>query len=151
MAQYPNPQKVAYEFSKCEIDLDGEIFSEGISNVSHSQPIEEGVAHGAGSLEPQSRTDGQLGIGSGNLEWSDLGRAQQFLDKLEGFQVQTWNATLTYTARGRPDIKRELFDCRLLDVEEDHAAGTDPLGSAMPFSFMSRKLNGRSPVPTNPA
>jgi hypothetical protein len=152
MAQYPNPQKVAYEFSKCEIDLDGEIFSEGISNVSHDQPIEEGVAHGAGSPEPQSRTEGQLSIGNGNLEWSDLGRAQQFIDKLgDGFQVNTFNATLTYTARGRPDIKRELLDCRLLNVEEDHAAGTDPLGSVMPFSFMSRTLNGKKPIASNPA
>ena len=152
MSTYPNPQKRAYEFSKCEIDLDGEIFSEGISNVSHSQPIEEGVAHGAGSPEPQSRTEGQLSIGSGSLEWSDLGRMQQFIDKLgDGWQAKTWNATLTYTASGRPDIKRELFDCRLLDDEEDHAAGTDPLGSTTPFSFMSRKLNGKKAIATTPA
>lgn len=144
---YPNPKKVAYEFSKCEIDLDGEIFSEGISNISHSQPIEEGVAHGAGSPEPQSRTEGQLGIGTGTIEWSDLGREQQFIDKLgDGWQTKTWNATLTYTASGRPDIKRELMECRLLDVDEQHAAGTDPLGGSMPFSFMSRKLNGKKPI-----
>ncbi len=146
---YPNPKKVAYEFSKVEIDLDGEIFSEGISNISHSQPIEEGVAHGAGSPEPQSRSEGQLSIGTGSIEWSDLGRQQQFIDKLgDGWQVKTWNATLTYTARERPDIKRELFDCRVLDVEEDHAAGADPLGGTTPFSFMSRTLNGKKAIAT---
>jgi hypothetical protein len=149
MGTYPNPNKVAYEFSKCEIDLDGEIFSEGISNISHSQPIEEGVAHGAGSPEPQSRSVGQLSIGAGTIEWSDLGRLQQFIDKLsDGWQEKTWNATLTYTCRGRPDIKRTLFDCRLLDDEEDHAAGADPLGGSMPFSFMRRELNGKKPFAT---
>lgn len=150
MSNYPNPQKKAYEFSKCEIDLDGEIFSEGISNVSHNQAIEEGVAHGAGSPEPQSRTVGQLPLGQGQLEWSDLGRAQQFIDKLgDGWQGdRTFKAVITYTAAGRPDIKRELEECRLLDVDEDHSVGTDPLGSTMPFSFMRRLLNGRKSIKT---
>lgn len=147
MGTYPNPKKLAYEFAKCEIDLDGEIFSEGIANFSHSQPIEEGVAHGAGSPEPQSRTEGQLSIGTGSLEWSDLGRLQQFIDKLgDGWQVKTWNASVTYTATGRPDIKREFFDCRILDDEEDHAVGPEPLGGTLPISFMSRTLNGKKPI-----
>lgn len=152
MAQYPNPQRVGYEFSKCEIDLDGDIFSEGISNVSHNQPIEEGFAHGASSPEPQSRTVGQLGGGQGSLEWSDLGRMQQFIDKLgDGWQGdRTWKAVLTYTATGRPDIKRELEFCRLLDVEEDHAVGPDPLGGTTPFSFMRRTLNGMKSIKTTP-
>jgi hypothetical protein len=77
---------------------------------------------------------------------------QAFIDKLgDGWQVKLFNATLTYTANGRPDIKRELFECRVLDVEEDHAAGTDPLGGSTPFSFMSRKLNGKKAIATTPA
>lgn len=131
-----------YEFSKAEIDAGGKLYT-GISNVQHNQPIEEGVSFGASPV-PQRRTTGQLQIGQGNLEWSDLGEAQEFIESLgDGWQEKEFKITVTYTCPGRPTIRRTLFQCRLLDVSEDHSAGPDVLGDSMPFSFMRRELNGK--------
>ncbi len=135
----------AYEFNKAEIDLDGKLFT-AISNLQHNQPIEEGVAYGA-APQPLARTTGQLGMGQGNMEWSDLGELQDFIDAMgDGWQEREFKITATYSCQGRPTIRRTLLQCRLLDVAEDHSAGPDPLGGSMPFSFIRRELNGKRPL-----
>jgi hypothetical protein len=139
---YPQTEGHGYEFSKAEIDLNGKIYT-AIANISHNQPIEEGVGHGA-AAEPLFRTRGQLQKGEGSIEWSDIGEMQEFLDDLgDGYCETEFKATIVYTATGRKALTRTLIGCRLLDVEEEGSSGPDPIGSTTPFSFMYRLLNGK--------
>ncbi|HEV8246078.1 MAG TPA: hypothetical protein VGP93_09935 [Polyangiaceae bacterium] len=142
--KYPNTEGTGYTLDKCELELNGKLFT-AIENISHSQPVEESSKNGA-TGQPILRSRGALGLGSGSVEWSDIGSAQEFIDSLgDGWQEKTWKATLTYSALGRPTIKRTLISCRCLDAEEDHASGPELLGTVMPFSFMKREMNGKKP------
>jgi hypothetical protein len=141
---YPNTEGAGYTLDKCEISLGDKIYV-AIENISHSQPVEESSKNGAHGA-PILRSRGTMGLGSGSVEWSDIGAAQEFIDDLgDGWAEKTWKATLTYSAKGRPTIKRTLISCRCLDAEEDHASGPDILGTTMPFSFMRREMNGKKP------
>lgn len=142
--KYPNTEGTGYTLDKCEIDLNGKLYT-AIENISHNQPVERSAKNGAtGAPILQSR--GSLGLGQGSIEWSDIGAAQEFIDDLgDGWAEKPWKATLTYSAKGRPTIKRTLIACVCLDAEEDHASGPEILGTTMPFTFMRREMNGKKP------
>lgn len=142
--KFPNTEGTGHTLDKCEIDLNGKIYT-AIENVSHSQPVEEGSKNGAHGA-PILRSRGSLGMGSGSIEWSDLGAAQEFITDLgDGWQEKTFKITLTYSAKGRDTRKRTLISCRVLDAEEDHSSGPEILGTTMPFSFMRREMDGKKP------
>ena len=142
--KYPNTEGSGYTLDKCEIDLNGKIYV-AIENISGSQPVEESSKNGAHGA-PILRSRGTMSLGTGSVEWSDIGAAQEFIDDLgDGWQEKIWKATLTYSATGRPTIKRTYIGCRCLDAEEDHASGPEILGTTMPFSFMRREMNGKKP------
>lgn len=140
--QFPLTEGKAVDFTRCEIDLNGKIYT-AISNISGSQPIEEGVPRGT-RAEPLARTRGSLQIGDGEIEWSMLEEAFQFIADLgDGWQEKVFTATKTYTTDAIGTVKVEYFGCRILDTELDHSEGSDALGATMPFSFLSRKVNGK--------
>jgi|SRR5688572_30470192 hypothetical protein len=141
----PNAEGFGYDFSSGEVTLKGRIFT-AFSNISHNQPLEEGVIVGR-SRQPLGRTPGRLNMGEGSLEWSDLGEAFDFLELLgEGHRDILFPATIVYTAVGRPSKKVTLVSCRVLDEEFDEGEGVDSLPLVMPISFMLRKINGRLPI-----
>ena len=141
--KYPDTEGFAFDFSRAEIRLGRNIYT-AFENVSHNQPIEEGVVFGA-AAEPLKRTRGQLQIGEGSLEWSDFEEGMKFLEDLgEGWQEKVFTTTITYSAPGKKPIKVTLNGCRLLDAEFDHGQGADALPMSMPFSFMNRPLNGKN-------
>jgi hypothetical protein len=141
---YPNTEGTGFTLDKCEIDLNGKLYV-AIENISHSQPVEEGSKNGAHGA-PILRSRGSLGMGSGSIEWSDIGAAQEFINDLgDGWQEKTFKITLTYSAKGRIVRKVTLISCRCLDAEEDHASGPEILGTTMPISFMRRLFNDKKP------
>lgn len=142
----------AYNFANGELDLDGKIYRR-IENISQSQPIEEGVVFGS-AVGPLDRTIGQQQIGDGTIEFSDIEEATDFLmrlsDKPGGRLGTLFQASwvLRHPTDASRNIKVELRGCRLLDWELDASQGADAIPMALPFSFMSRMLNGKPDIGT---
>ena len=140
----------AFNFARGELDLDGKIFTR-IENVAQSQPIEEGVIFGS-AMGPIDRTEGQQQIGDGTIEFSDIEEAASFLDRLgqapEGRLMKIWQ--LSWVLRTPRDatriIKVECRGCRALDWELDASQGPDGIPLVIPFSFMTRLLNGKPDI-----
>lgn len=138
----PDLENFAYDFSRAEINLNRNVYS-ALSNVAHNQPLEEGVIRGA-AAQVLKRTRGALGMGAGNLEFSDFEEAVKFTDDLgDGWGEIIFPVLIIYTAPRKQPIKYELFSCRLLDNEIDHSEGADGLAATLPFSFMERAINGK--------
>jgi hypothetical protein len=145
--KYPNMEGYALDFSCGEISLKGRVFT-AFSNISHNQPLEEGVVVGR-ARQPLARTPGRLGMGEGSLEWSDLAEAMDFIDMLgDGWRDVVFPVTIVYKYVGivRPSLKVTLSSARILDEEFDEGEGVDPLPMVNPISFMLRKINGRAPI-----
>jgi hypothetical protein len=138
----PDLEDFAYDFSRAEVNLQRKIYT-SFSNISHNQPLEEGVIRGT-KAHVLKRTRGAVGIGQGNLEFSDFEEAVHFIEDLgDGWAEVIFPALIIYTAKKKPPIKYELISCRLLDHEIDHSEGPDGLMASLPFSFMRRKINGK--------
>jgi len=132
-------------FSSMEIDLGTSIFT-ALVKVKYDPGIDEGWVRGT-TVEPLQRTEGQLKEGSGSLEWSRIDDAQTFIELLgNGYLKQLFNATFTYWRKGQKTIRHQLYEVRILNVEDDHGEGTDSLHETMPFSFKYHKRNGLSPT-----
>lgn len=144
---YPLTDGFAVDFSKAEIDVGGRIFT-AISNVAFSQPIEEGIIRGT-SQDVLARTEGQKEIGDGMIEFSDIAEYAEFrkhvasLPKADGrFSRGIWQLSVTYRVNADQVITAECFGCRALDTEIDHEEGADGLPVGVPFSFMTRLIDG---------
>jgi hypothetical protein len=138
----PDLENFAFDFSRAEINLNRKIYT-AFSNVSHNQPLEEGVIRGT-KAHVLKRTRGAVGIGEGSLEFSDFEEAVVFTEDLgDGWAEIVFPVLIIYTAPKKTPIKYELLSCRLLDHEIDHGEGADGLPATLPFSFMRRKINGK--------
>lgn len=144
---YPLTDGFAIDFSKCEIDAGGRIFT-AIGNFSFSQPIEEGIIRGT-SQEVLARTEGQKEIGDGMFEFSDIEEYAEFRKHIAGlpgaegrFSKGIWQLSVTYRRSETKVITIECFGCRCLDTEVDHEEGPDGLPVGVPFSFMTRVIDG---------
>ncbi len=138
----PDLAEFAFDFSRAEINLNRNVYT-AISNISHNQPLEEGVIRGS-KAHVLKRTRGAVGIGAGNIEWSDFEEGVKFIDDLgDGWGEIIFPILIIYTAPRKQPIKYELLSCRLLDNEVDHSEGADGLGTTSPISFMRRKINGK--------
>lgn len=142
VVSYPDTEEFALDFSRAEITLNKRIFT-AISNISHNQPIEEGVIRGT-RAQVLKRTRGAQGLGEGSIEWSDMEECQAFIDELgDGYSEVLWASTIVYVRKNKPAIVHKLMSCRALDVEVDHSEGYDGLPMTTPFTFMLRTLNGK--------
>lgn len=143
MVAYPNIQAHALDFGRAEIDLAGKIYT-AIKNIKQNQDVEEGEVRGS-AAEPLARTRGKLNMGKGNIDWSDVSEAVQFIMDLgDGWQETPFTITYTLTAPNIDPIKIVLYGCRVLDTELDHGEGADSLPATMPFSFLNRTINGKT-------
>lgn len=137
---YPQTDGYALDFGRLEFDLAGKVYDR-ISNLSTSQPIEEGVIFGS-KPKPISRTRGQQQIGDGTFEM-EFEQAVQLVEDLgDGWQEKIFTVSGTYK-NGDKTLKVVCTGCRLLDCELDHEAGADGLPASFPFSFMERLINGK--------
>lgn len=104
------------------------------------------------SGKPLRRTRGVQNLGEGGIEWSDEGERDDFLTQLTssdsnlGWAEVEFKVTIVYRAKNRPSLKHTLLQCRVLDVEVDHAQGAEALGGATPISFMDREINGKKAI-----
>lgn len=151
MPNYPDKDGFAFSFSRAEIDVGGRLFT-AIRSVSHSQELEEGIVRGASS-EPLARTDGELGMGEGEIAWASVEEHDDFLDHLSkqpgppGYMRKLFPILVVYTsADGTRSRKVELESCRMLNSDESAETGPDPVEVTTPFSFMRRKINGLRPL-----
>ena len=146
MAQnYPDTEAFAYSFSRCEIALDGRIYT-AITSISIDQPTEEGEVKGTRPA-PIARTQGTMSLGEGSVTFSDDRERLDFIDALgDAYREKIWTAS--YVMRGSKagsERKIECFGCRVLSNPFEHEEGADALGGDIGFSFMSHKINGKSP------
>jgi hypothetical protein len=138
----PDNANFAYDLSRAEINARGNVYT-AISNIKHNQKLEEGVVRGtkAGVLK---RTRGALGMGEGEIEFSDFEEAVKLVEDFgDGWGEVIFPVVIVWTAPNKPSIKEELFACRFLDLTLDHKEGADAQTGNFPFSFMERKINGK--------
>jgi hypothetical protein len=143
MTDYPNTEGRAYSSTSWEVRFGRNIYT-AIGSLSLNQPLEEEWVYAGG--QPILRSDGVLQAGEGTIEVSDIGEMQRFLDDLgDGWMDKTFTILVTLAATKRPTLVYELISCRLLDAEiEIDGQSPDPIGSSHPFSYMSRKMNGKT-------
>jgi hypothetical protein len=142
---YPLYNGKALDFASIELVANDRIWT-AFSNISYSQPIEEGVLYGT-RAEPLARTRGRLKMGEGELKWSSISEAQEFIDSLgSGYLEIEFEIIHMMAYAGSPVLVRTLSSCRLLDVKDDEGGGVDPLGEDMPFSFLRMMRNGKTPL-----
>jgi len=142
---YPDLEKFAYSFSRAELTIARTIVT-AISNVSFSQPTTEGVVMGTRPW-PLLRTEGNMGIGTGTVTFTDEDERMNFLTiKLgEGFRTKIWGLTWFLSSPGRPNHKMTCYGCRSLEEPIAHAQGDEALGGDVNFSFMGFRFNGKNP------
>jgi len=142
---YPRVNGHVYDFSSVEITIDGRIYT-AIGSISYNQTVEEGELRGA-AAEVLARTRGQLSKGEGELAFSSAEEAQELIDVFgDGYLEKTFTVAITFSATGAALMRHELFGCRFLEAGMDMSQGTDPIGTAMPFSFLYMTRNGKTPL-----
>jgi hypothetical protein len=147
------PNQYALSFSHATIRAKDKIYT-AIGAVSISQDLTEGYVYGAGNPGPIKRTVGQMGIGVGQLAFTDIEEGISFWGSLSPGALQTiWELTYTLSRGGASDLSAavggptvtktiECISCRLTGVAMDHQAGPDPLGVVYPFTFMGLRIDG---------
>jgi hypothetical protein len=145
-------ERYAYSFSHAIVRVNERQFTD-ITNVQISQDLTESAVYGT-DMRPLKRSVGQLSMGQGQLQFSDMGEAGDFFFALGGQSgtlqssssqpfMATWS--LTYQlARPPADVREiECLSCRILKFGIDHSAGAEALGCTVPFSFLAMKVDGR--------
>lgn len=142
---YPDTQGFAYSFARAEITMNGRVWT-AISSISIDQPTEEGEVKGTKPY-PLARTEGTMGLGEGSVTFSDERERMDFIDALgDAYRTKVWD--VSYVLRGvstGTEKKVECFGCRVLSNPIEHEEGADALGGDIGFSFLSHKINGKSP------
>ena len=142
---YPETEGFALSFSRAELTLKGRVYT-AITAVNASQPTEEEAIMGT-SPGPLGRTEGSMNLGEGTITFSDERERMDFIDELgDGYRKQLWGLSWVLSdSEGGNQKKIECAGCRVLDAEIAHEQGAAPLGGDITFSFMSHKINGKSP------
>jgi hypothetical protein len=134
-------QNYSFSFAHALIKVNERQFV-GVRSVSVSQDLTEGVVYGT-DVRPLKRSVGQLGMGRGNLVFSDYQEGTDFFKSLgaEPFKA-LW--TLDYTLAREDGTTRsiECQACRLVTFGIEHEAGPDGLEVQYGFSFMAMKVDG---------
>ncbi len=143
MATYPDNTGFKSTFSRCELTLNGKIYT-AITNVSIDQPTERAGVKGTKPF-PIGQTAGTMDLGEGTITFSDEAERMQFINDLgDGYREKLWG--LTWVIRsGTETFKTECVGCAVTGNPIDHGEGADALGGDIAFSFMSHKINGKSP------
>jgi len=138
---FPDHSGFAISFSHAVIKVDDRQYI-GIDGVKISQDLSDTPVYGT-SRAPLRRSAGQLGMGMGNLRFSDFEQGSDFFRSLKPDPfMKLW--TLDYTLVKEDGTVRsiECKACRLLSVSFDHQAGAEALGAEYPFSFLSMRIDG---------
>jgi hypothetical protein len=114
----------------------------GVRSISVNQELTESAIYGT-DARPLKRTVGQLGLGRGQLVFSDYQEGTDFFKALgaEPFKA-LWALDYTLAREDGSTRSIECQSCRLTGFGVEHESGPDGLEITFPFSFMSMKVDG---------
>jgi hypothetical protein len=143
MPTYPDHEGFAYSFSHATIRVVDRIFT-AVSNVTFDQSIDRAAVYGT-DRRPLKLSAGQLGVGEGNISFSDLQEAMGFYDALgDNPSAQRFTSEVVFTNDAGLVNSFELGGCVVSGLGGDFAAGPDPIGLEVPFQYLEAKVNGRA-------
>jgi hypothetical protein len=135
-------EKYAFSFSHAIIKAGDKQYT-GIKKVNFKQDVSREATYGTGR-KPQKRSAGQIGMGEGSLEWSDLEEAMQFYSTLGDDPTLTiFEVDITLTNEAGQIRTYVLRSCALSGFEADFESGADALGMTMPFDYMQTIIDGK--------
>lgn len=131
----------AFSFSHAIVRVNERQFV-GVRSVSVNQELTESAIYGT-DVRPLKRTVGQLGMGRGQLVFSDYQEGTDFFRNL-GAEPFKGIWALDYTLAREDGTTRsiECQSCRLLGFGVEHESGPEGLDVTFPFSFMAMKVDG---------
>lgn len=134
-------ENYAFSFSHAIIKLNERQFT-AISNVSFSQDIERSAVYGT-DRKPLKRSAGQLSLGEGNVQFSDLQEGMEFYSALgSNPSAALFSCDVTFSNQNGDTRSFELLSCALSGISGDFEQGADAMGIEFPFSFMAIKVDG---------
>ena len=135
-------ENYAFSFSHAIITANGTQYT-GIDSVAASQSIDRGVVRGT-SRKPQKRAAGELAIGEGTINFSDLKEFHEFYGGLGDDPSKATFAVFVVLENEAGDtVSYEYIGCALNGLNMSFEAGADALSSEVPFSFLAVKVDGR--------
>jgi len=141
---YPDTEGFGYKFERAELTANSRIWT-AISSVGADQPTESEGIRGTRPY-PIGDTEGHQGLGEGTITWSDEMERVGFIESLgDGYRETKWTLVWILRAKGRPDIKKVCYGCRLLSEPTEDEAEGGAIGGDTTFSFMNMSINGRFP------
>lgn len=147
--KYPDYEGAAYSFHRGELTIAGKIFI-AFTKIEADQPTENAAVKGTRAF-PIADTEGTMDLGEGTISWSDAAEITRLIETLDkqakgkGYRTVKWSLMWILTAKGRPNIKKECFGCRLLSEPTSDEEGSEALGGDTTFSFMAMSINGKFP------
>lgn len=142
MAVDLNQYKASY--SQFRILLNDVIYT-GISNISASQDVDRSGVWGTGQT-PQGMSQGQVGLGEGNVTFSDLEEGHRFFralrDTAANAALAVFSCEYSLELSNGEVISYELVGCSLSGFSVDFEQGADALGVEIPFQFLRMNIDG---------
>lgn len=130
----------AFSFSHAIIKLNETQYT-GISNVEFSQDIDRSAIYGT-DRRPLKRSAGQLGMGEGNITFSDLEEGMKFYKALGANpSAVIFSCDVTLSNDNGDTRSFELVSCALSGISGSFESGADALGMEFPMTFMAIKVD----------
>lgn len=140
---YPVINGVSHSWADVSIDLNGEIFV-GVLALNYSSALEPGEVRGTGP-EVLAHTRGDA-THEGSLELLKAD-GEAFLAALgDGFGEVRFTVTASYGAEGLPVVTDRLIGCRIKNLSQDGAQGTDPSKITLDLAPLSIRYQGKAIV-----
>lgn len=134
-------ENYAFSFSHAIIKLNERQFT-AISNVSFNQDVERSAVYGT-DRKPLKRSAGQLSLGEGSVQFSDLEEGMEFYSALgSNPSAALFSVDVTFSNQNGDTRSFELLSAALSGISGDFEQGADAMGIEFPFSFMAIKVDG---------
>lgn len=131
--------QAAYSFSHGVIRAGGRQF-QGIRNIGISQDLDEQPVYGTG-IAPIGRSVGQLGMGRGNLVFSDYDEGCDFWISLGAQPMMSiWDLDYAQVRGDGSTRSISCTACRVIGVGVEHESGAGALEISYPFSFLRLRI-----------
>jgi hypothetical protein len=134
-------ENYAFSFSHAIIKLRDRQYT-AIGGISFSQDVERSAVYGTGR-KPLKRSAGQLSLGEGTIQFTDLEEGMQFYSDLgDDPSVALFSCDVTFANENGDTRSFELLSCALSGISGDFEQGADAMGIEFPFSFLAIKVDG---------
>lgn len=134
-------ENFAFSFAHGIIKLADQQFT-ALENITFNQGIDRTAVFGT-SRKPLRRSAGQLGLGEGEIVFSDLSESKAFYKALGSDPSRaSFAIDITFENEAGEVISYEIEGACLAGLEGDFATGGEALTQSYPYQFMSVKLDG---------